>query len=88
MDILKKIFPLSFKEMKDVKELVIGIVVYLIVAILAGVAIYLATLITGWIPVVGAIVGWVLGIVGGLIDLYALAGIVLALLVYFKVIKD
>ena len=66
----------------------IGIVVYLIVAILASVAIYLATLITGWIPVVGAIVGWVLGIVGGLVDLYALAGIVLALLVYFKVIKD
>ena len=88
MDILKKTFPLSFKEMKDVKELVIGIVVYLIVAILASVAIYLATLITGWIPVVGAIVGWVLGIVGGLVDLYALAGIVLALLVYFKVIKD
>ncbi|MBR2354533.1 MAG: hypothetical protein IKA76_08540 [Clostridia bacterium] len=88
MDILKKLFPLSFKTMKEVKDLVIGIVVYLIVAILAGVAIFLATLITGWIPGVGALVGWVLGLAGGLIDLYALVGIILQILVYTKVIKD
>ncbi len=88
MDILKKLFPLSFKKMSEVKELIIAIVVYLVVAILAGVAIFLATLIVGWIPVVGALVGWLLGIVGSLIDLYALVGIVLVILVYTKVIKD
>ena len=30
----------------------------------------------------------VLGILGGLVDLYALAGIVIMLLAYFKVLKD
>ena len=88
MDILKKLFPLSFKKMSEVKELIIAIVIYLVVAILAGVAIFLATLIVGWIPVVGALIGWLLGIVGSLIDLYALAGIVIAILTYTKVIKD
>ena len=87
MDILKKIFPLSFKEMKDVKDLLINGVVYVIVAVLAAIAILLATMITGWVPVLGAAAGWILGLVGGLIDLYAVVGIVLAVLVYFKVIK-
>lgn len=88
MDILQKLFPLSFKKMSEVKELIIAIVVYLVVAILAGVAIFLATLIVGWIPVLGALIGWLLGIVGAIIDLYALVGIILVILVYTKIIKD
>ena len=88
MEILKKLFPLSFKEMPDVKSLIIGIVVYLVLAILAGVAIFLATLIVGWIPFAGAIIGGLLGILGSLIDLYALAGIIIAILTYTKVIKN
>ncbi len=88
MDILQKLFPLSFKKMSEVKELIIAIVVYLVVAILAGVAIFLATLIVGWIPVLGALIGWLLGIVGAIIDLYALDGIILVILVYTKIIKD
>lgn len=88
MDALKKIFPLSFKKMEKAGDLVMGIIVYLIAAIVAAVVIFLATLIVGWIPVVGPLVGWVLGVVGGLVDLYALVGIVIQILVYTKVIKD
>ena len=35
MDMLKKYFPFSFKA-KDVKDLVINIVIYLVVSIVAG----------------------------------------------------
>ena len=88
METLKKIFPLSWKYTKDVANLIIGILVYILVGIVAGAIIALATLITGWIPVLGGILAWVLGLVGSLIGLYTLAGIIIQLLVYFKVIKD
>ncbi len=87
MDTLKKIFPLSFKYTKDVANLIIGILIYLVVGIVAGFAIALATMIVGWIPIVGALVGWALGIVASLIELYILAGIVIQILVFVKVIK-
>lgn len=88
MDLLKKIFPISFKYKDSGKDLAIGIVVYLVAAILAGVLIWLATALTGWIPAVGALLGWLLGIVSGLVGLYALVGIVLEVLVFAKVLKD
>ncbi len=88
MDVLKKLFPLSFKKMEKAGDLVMGIIVYLIAAIVAALVIWVATLVVGWIPVVGSLVGWVLGLIGGLIDLYALVGIVIQILVYTKVIKD
>lgn len=88
MDALKKLFPLSFKFSKDVANLIVGIIVYLIVGVLVGALIVLATLITGWIPVVGDIIAWALGIVSSLIGIYVLAGIVIQLLAFFKVIKD
>lgn len=88
METLKKIFPLSWKYTKDVANLIIGIIVYLLVGVLAGVVIFLATMLTGWIPLVGGIIGWALGVVGSLIGIYTLVGIILQLLVFFKVIKD
>ena len=88
METLKKIFPLSWKYTKDVANLIIGILVYILVGIVAGAIIALATLITGWIPVLGGVLAWVLGLVGSLIGLYTLAGIIIQLLAYFKVIKD
>lgn len=80
METLKKIFPLSFKYTKDVANLVIGILIQLVVGIVAGVLIG----ILAKIPVLGIIIG----LVGGLIDLYVLAGIVIQVLVFAKVIKD
>jgi hypothetical protein len=54
----------------------------------AGVLIFLSGLVTGWIPVLGKLVGWVLGIVGALVDVYVVAGIVIQILVFAKIIKD
>ena len=87
MDTLKKLFPLSWKYTKDAANLIIGILIYLAVGLVAGALIALSGLITGWIPVVGAIIGWLLGIVGAVVDLYVLAGIVIQILVFTKVIK-
>lgn len=80
MDMLKKIFPLSFKYLKDVPNLIIGIVLYIVAGAVGGVLIGLLSKIK--------IIGIIFGIVGGLIDLYVVVGIVILLLAYFKVIKD
>lgn len=87
MDMLKKIFPLSFKEKKDVAALVINLIIHLVVAIIGGAVIALAGMLTGWIPVLGALIGWVLGIIGTLVSAYCLIGGVLSVLDYLKVLK-
>ena len=87
MDALKKIFPLSFKRTDTAANLIIGILLYVVVAIVAGALIFLATKLGGWIPVVGAILGWALGVVGSLIGVYTFAGIVIQILVFAKVLK-
>ena len=66
MEMLQKIFPLSFKRTESLGSLIVGILVYLIVGLLAGFAIGLLI----WVPVVNIIVG----LVGGLIDIYVVAG--------------
>ena len=88
METLKKFFPLSWKYTKDVSNLIIGIIIYVVAAIVAGALITLATLLVGWIPLVGWLVAWALGLVGSLIGVYVLAGIVIQILVFTKVIKD
>ena len=88
MDFLKKFFPLSWKYTKDVANLIIGIIIYIVVGIVVGALITLSTFIVGWIPVIGLIIAWVLGIVSSLIGLYVLVGIVLQVLVFAKVLKD
>ncbi len=88
METLKKFFPLSFKRTDSIGNLIVGILLYLLVGIVAGALIWLATLIVGWLPVVGALIGWALGVVGGLVELYILAGIIIQILVFAKVIKD
>ncbi len=84
METLKKYFPLSFKRTDTVGNLIVGILIYLVVGIVAGALVALSSLIAGWI----AIIGWLLGIVGSLVDLYILAGIVIQILVFLNVIKD
>ncbi len=78
MDMLKKIFPLSFKYVKDIKDLIIGILLYIVGIIVGGLII---GLVGGIIPLIGYLFG-------SLIELYVVAGIVIQLLVFFKVIKD
>ena len=87
MDALKKIFPISFKYTKDAANLIIGILIYVVAGIIAGAIIWLSGMITGWIPVIGMLVGWILGLLGSLIDVYVVAGIVIQVLVFAKVLK-
>jgi len=88
METLKKFFPLSWKYAKEVADLVIGVIIYVVAAVIASAVIWLATLVTAWIPVVGGLVGIVLGLLGTLVDIYATAGIVILFLVKFNVIKQ
>lgn len=79
MDILKKVFPLSFKP-NDIATLVISVLLYLLASAICGV---LCTVI-GLIPFVGAIIASALGSIFGI---YVLGGIVITFLVFFKVMK-
>ena len=72
---LKKLFPISYTH-----TLWRAILLYVLTAVAAGLLIWLATLLTGWIPAVGAIIGWILGIAGAIVELYAVAGIVVSIL--------
>ena len=79
MDLLKKIFPLSFKYAKDVANLIVGIIIYLVVAAVGGFVIWLASLVP--------IIGWLIGALGGLLDLYVAVGVILEILVFLKIVK-
>ena len=80
MDALKKWFPLSFKFTKSVSNFIVGVLVYVIVAAVAG----LVNVIFAKMPLIGLIIG----IVCDLVYVYMLFGIVILFLVYFKVLKD
>ena len=67
MDLLKKLFPISWKYKAEVKDLVIGIIIYIIAGILGGVLLAIAGLFTA-IPVLGAILGILLRAIGALIE--------------------
>ena len=79
MDMLKKIFPLSFQSKPDIASLVINILIQLVVSAVAGWVIS----IVASVPLIGII----FGLVGSLVGLYFLAGIVISLLDYFKILK-
>lgn len=78
MDMIKKYFPLSFK-VEDVKAFVIALIVYVLVDVVCGAVIGLLANI----PLIGII----FSILGAVVGLYALVGIVLAILVFLKVVK-
>lgn len=88
MQALKKLFPLSFKYTKDVANLVIGILIQVVAIVVVGLLIKLATLLTGWIPVVGLLIAWILGVISSILGLYLLASIVIQVLVFCNVIKE
>lgn len=79
MDMLKKFFPFSFTAKNDVTALVVNIVIHLIAGVLIGFAIKLISIIP--------LIGFIAGLVGGVVDLYILVGIILSCLDYFKVLK-
>ena len=79
MDLLKTLFPLSFR-LKDVTALVIAIIIYVVADVIVGVIVGLLW----WIPIVGLL----LSAVASLIGLYTIIGIVLAVLDFFGVLKQ
>ena len=88
MDALKKFFPLSFKRTESIGSLIIGILIYLVVGVVVGALITLSTFIAVWLPIVGPIIAWALGVISSLIGIYVLAGIIIQILVFANVIKD
>lgn len=79
MDSLKKYFPLAFKAKKDVKDLLINVLIHVGADLLAGLVI---GLLSG-LP----LIGWLFGLVGGLVGLYFTVSVVLSILHYLKVVK-
>ena len=79
METLKKFFPYSFKEKKDISALIVNILIHIAGDIVAGLIIVLLSAL----PLIGGLFGFV----GGVIGLYFTVGIVLSILDYFKVLK-
>ncbi len=78
MDMLKKIFPFSFKA-TELVAFIISLVIYVVLDAVCAVVIgFLAS-----IPIIGII----FSILGSVIGLYGLIGIILSILVFVKVIK-
>ena len=84
MDILKKLFPLSFSHVKDTNKLVIGILIYVLVPVVIGLVLGLISWLLFPLAFILAPIFYVIGTVLGL---YCLAGLVIQLLVQFDVIK-
>ena len=86
MDIIKKYIPHAFAA--DTKERMIGALIIYAAILVAGLVVsWLIGTLLGWIPLIGIVVGLLLKVAGIIIDVYAVGGIVLTLLVYFKVLK-
>lgn len=79
METLKKLFPYSFKKKDGVGALVVNIIVQFLICAVAGILIGICAKLP--------IIGWIIGILGGLVDVYLVVGIVLSILDYLKVLK-
>ena len=76
---LKKYFPLSFRKKPKLKNLIIDCLLYLVAGIIAGAVIGICAKLP--------IINLVAGLAGALVELYVLAGIVIAILDYNKLLK-
>lgn len=78
MNTLKKFFPLSF-GVNDLASLIIKIIIYLVLGAVIG---FVLSIIL-FVPIINLLVG----LAGTLAEIYILAGIVIAILDFCKVIK-
>jgi len=80
MDLIKKIWPTPFKiKEKDVESLVVQLIIFIVACFIASFIIA----ILAKLPIIGIIIG----LVGGAIDLYCIVGIVLAVLKFLGMLK-
>ena len=77
MDLLKKIFPISFKATEK-EAFIKALIIYIVADVICGI---IGTL--SQIPVIGI----VLSLLSFIVGIYATAGVVLSILVFVKVIK-
>lgn len=78
MEFLKKIFPRAFCA-TDLTAFIISLVIYALIDVVCGFVIGLLVKLP--------IIGFLFGLVGSLVGLYALVGVVLSILVFLKVLK-
>lgn len=79
MDLLKKLFPLSFKLADTVANLVVGILIYVVAGAVAGV-------LLGWLSII-PLIGVIFSLVSTLLGIYCLAGIVIEVLLFADVLQ-
>ena len=82
MDTIKKIWAFSFTvRKKDTTSLVVNLIVWILAAVIAGLLIGLAGWIGGLLPdFFGGLIGWVLRIIGTIVDVYCVIVVVLSVL--------
>ena len=85
---LKKLFPISFKYADSVSSLIIGIIIYIVAAVLGGLLIGLANVLFGWSPFVNTVIILISRVLGALIEVYVVAGIVVQVLAFLKIVKE
>ncbi len=78
METLKKFFPLSFQT-KDMAQLIISCLIYLLVGAVLG---FLISILAR-IPILGLI----FTLISALLEIYIFAGLVILFLYYFKILK-
>lgn len=78
MDLIKNLFPISLNAC-DLKGLLISILIYIVVNFVGGLVL---GLLDG-IP----LIGFVFGVCGWILNVYCAAGIIVALLYFFKIVK-
>ncbi len=80
MDILKQIFPIAFKS-ADKNEFISSLIIHIILMIVGGA-------LLGVIAALDvAVINWLLGIVGSILELYCIAGIAISILIFLKIMK-
>ena len=78
MDMIKKLFPQAMQA-NDVKGLIIAILIYAVVNFVGG-------LVLGLLDAI-PLVGFVFGVIGWALGIYCAVGIIVAVLVFFNIVK-
>ena len=78
MDMIKKLFPQA-RQANDVKGLIIAILIYAVINFVGGFVLGLLDAIP--------LVGFVFGIIGWALSIYCAVGIIVAILVFLKIVK-
>ena len=78
LDAIKKYFPQAFAA-KEVKSLIIALLIYAVIAVLGGFVLGLLTIIP--------IIGFIFSVLAWVLRLYCAVGIILAILVFLKIVQ-